>query len=144
MLDFLLNLYRHEKRLISCSCWEKKMYHKKRETACVYATRQCSVYVRPSTSFITMLLREIIYYYVPLETTWNSLFSPFVAQRTIKTTSSVNARFARRIVRQSNFTCPFQIDQSQSFEVTISSPSLFLYRTIFILRARKRKRKWFL
>ena len=26
---------------------------------------------------------------------------------------------------QSNFTCPFQIDQSQSLEVTISIPSLF-------------------
>ena len=32
---------------------------------------------------------------------------------------------ARRIVSQSNFICPFQIDQSQSLEVTISSPSLF-------------------
>ena len=43
-------------------------------------------------------------------------------------TSSVNALFARRIVGQSNFTCPFQIDQSQSLEVTISSASFFLYR----------------
>ena len=40
-------------------------------------------------------------------------------------TRSVNARFARCIVGQSNFTCPFQIDQSQSLEVTISSPTLF-------------------
>ena len=40
-------------------------------------------------------------------------------------TRSVKARFARRIVVQSNLTCPFQIDQSQSLEVTISSPSLF-------------------
>ena len=42
-----------------------------------------------------------------------------------KDTRSVNARFAHRIVGQSNFTCPFQIDQSQSLEMTISSPSLF-------------------
>ena len=37
-------------------------------------------------------------------------------------TRSVNAR---RIVGQSHFTCQFQIDQSQSLEVTTSSPSLF-------------------
>ena len=43
-------------------------------------------------------------------------------------TSSVNARFARRIVGQSNVTCPFQIDQSQSLEVTISNLHLFLDR----------------
>ena len=40
-------------------------------------------------------------------------------------TRIVNARFARRIVSQSNFKCLFQIDQSQSLEVTVSSPSLF-------------------
>ena len=38
---------------------------------------------------------------------------------------SVNARFARRIVGQSNFTCPFQIDQSQSNNLKSIS---FLYR----------------
>ena len=43
-------------------------------------------------------------------------------------TRSLNARFARRIMDQSNFTCPFQIDQLKSLEVTISSPSPFLYR----------------
>ena len=51
-----------------------------------------------------------------VENVWVSVFD---------NTSSVNARSARRIVGQSNFTCPFQIDQSQSLEVTISSPSLF-------------------
>ena len=40
-------------------------------------------------------------------------------------TRSINARFARCVMGQSNFTCPFQINQSQSVEVTISSPSLF-------------------
>ena len=37
----------------------------------------------------------------------------------------VNAHFPRRIVGQSSFTGPFQIDQSQSLEMTNSSPSLF-------------------
>ena len=46
-------------------------------------------------------------------------------------TRSVNARFAGRIVGQSNFSCLFQIDQSQSLDVTISSPSLFCIGNIF-------------
>ena len=52
---------------------------------------------------------------------WNSLDSLIGTY-----TKSVNARVACRIGGQSNFTCPFKIDQSQSLEVTISSPSLFL------------------
>ena len=40
-------------------------------------------------------------------------------------TKSLNARFARCIVGQFNFTCPFQIDQSQLLGVTISIPPLF-------------------
>ena len=39
-------------------------------------------------------------------------------------TRSVNARFARRIVGQSNFTCPFEIDQLGDNLKSIS----FLYR----------------
>ena len=64
---------------------------------------------------------------------YNKIRSCQPIKRKIFTTRSVNARFTHRIVGQSNFTCPFQIDQSQSFEVTISSPSHFYIGKNFML-----------